>query len=146
MKTTLIITTTLFIVLAFTGCAPCRHYNRLQAAPLIDTRHVTRKPYGSVTQVWRSPSEIPGHYQVIGMLSCEGDIGEEAGILNAMLYRAADLGADGILLGGPRIAAEKTSTPDADDKSTTINVNGWAALTGSGNHRAFRCQVIRLTP
>jgi hypothetical protein len=123
------------------GCEPVRHYNRLQVAAFAGGK-LPRKPYGT-TQVFRSPSDITRPYNIVGMLSCEGSIGEEAGILNAMLYRCADMGADGVLLGGPRVAAEKTSAPDADDKSTVINVNtGWGALIG-GSQRAYRCQLVK---
>ena len=123
------------------GCEPVRHYNRLQAASFAGGT-LPRKPYGTPL-VFRSPSDITQPYTIIGMLSCEGSIGEEAGILNAMLYRCADMGGDGVLLGGQRVAAEKTSAPDTDDKTTAISVNaGWGALLG-GNHRAYRCQIIK---
>jgi hypothetical protein len=107
--------------------------------------HVTRKPYGSVTEVFQQPGDIKRPYKIIAMLSCEGSIGEEAGILNAMLYHAADLGGDGVLLGVPRVAAEKTTAPDPNDATTSVNVSsGWGVLI-NGSHRAYRCQVIRYT-
>jgi hypothetical protein len=123
------------------GCEPVRHYNRLQVAKFAGGK-LARKPYGTPL-VFRSPSEITQPYSIIGMLSCEGSIGEEAGILNAMLYRCADMGGDGVLLGVSRVAAEKTSAPDTDDKTTSVIVNsGWGALLG-GSHRAYRCEVVK---
>lgn len=141
MKTPTIIAV-LVAGLMLTGCEPCRHYNRLQVAAFTGG-HVTRKPYGTVTAVFQRPEDVKRPYKIIAMLSCEGSIGEEAGILNAMLFHAADLGGDGVLLGVPRVAAEKTAAPDANDATTSVNVNaGWGVLI-NGNHRAYRCQVIQ---
>jgi len=128
------------LVLSF-GCEPVRHYNRLQAAAYAG--HYPRKPYGT-PQVFRAPEEIPHPYQLIGMLSCEGSSGEEAGILNAMLYRAADMGGDGILLGGPSVAAE-TVVQDTKTVNMNLRQDAWAGILGNPNsdHRAYRCQVIK---
>jgi len=48
------------------------------------------------------------------MMSCEGSAGEEAGILNAMLYRAADMGGDAIVLNVPQVSAESVSVNKMD--------------------------------
>jgi hypothetical protein len=72
-------------------------------------------------------------------MTCEGSAGDEAGILNAMLYRAADMGADGIVLNVPRVVGE-------DNASGGGKVDvwvGWAALVGNGNERVYRAQAIR---
>ena len=117
------------------GCEPVRHYNRLQVAAYAG--HTTRKPYGSAS-VFQKVEDIKRPYEVIGMLSCEGSVGEEAGILNAMLYRAANMGGDGVLLGVPTASAENLSAGNRIDL-----LSGWAATVGSGNRRAYRAQVIR---
>jgi hypothetical protein len=122
------------------GCEPVRHYDRLQVAAYAGSGKTIRKPYGSVA-VFQKPEDIKRPYEIIGMLSCEGSAGEEAGILNAMLYRAADMGGDGVLLGGPRIGAE-----DLAGNNVTLNLReGWATLMGTGNsdHRAYRSQIVR---
>ena len=65
-------------------------------------------------------------------MTCEGSAGEEAGILNAMLHRAGDLGADGIILNGAK--------PGADGRTDVLA--GWGTLIGNSN-RAYRAQAIR---
>lgn len=92
---------------------------------------------------FNAPQDISRPYEIIGMVSCEGSAGEEAGILNAMLYRCANLGGDGVLLGAPRVSAE-----DVTGNTSNINLNlreGWGTLLGnnsSGNRRAYRAQII----
>ena len=70
-------------------------------------------------------------------MSCEGSAGDEAGILNAMLYRAADMGADGVLLNDvPRVPGEQVG-------GSVSYRYGWAALVGDGDKRAYRAVAIR---
>lgn len=129
--------------LLLSGCsAPCQHYNRLQVASYVGPE-LHRKSYGSVTLVFQRPEDIKRPYHIIGMLSCEGSTGEEAGILNAMLYHAADLAGDGILLGGARVGAEKVEAPDADDHALTVNLRETWAFPLTGNRRAYRAQIIK---
>lgn len=116
------------------ACAPVHHYNRLQVA---EYTKLPRKPYHTV-KVFQTADDVKRQYEVVGMMSCEGSAGEEAGILNAMLYRAADMGADAIILNVPRVGAE-----DVSAVRVNVKVDGWAALTGSGNQRAYRAQAIR---
>ena len=132
--TTCLALTFCFAALWITGCEPVPHYNRLQAAAYV---HEPAKPYGSES-VFQNAEDIKRPYEVIGMLSCEGSAGEEAGIVNAMLYRAADMGGDGVLLGGPQVGSE------ISQNQTNINVKmGWAALVGDGDRRAYCARVIR---
>lgn len=123
-----------FAAFWITGCEPVPHYNRLQVAAYV---HEPAKPRGSEA-VFQNPEDIKQPYEVIGMLSCEGSAGEEAGIVNAMLYHAADMGGDGILLGGPQVGSE------IGQSQTNINIKmGWAALVGDGDRRAYCARVIR---
>ena len=118
-----------------TACEPVPHYNRLQVAPFTK---LSSKPYGSV-KVFRNPQEVTKPYEVVGMLSCEGSAGEEAGIVNAMLYRAADMGGDGIILGGPRSGSNEAG----NNQSVSNKQEDWAAPVGDGDRRAYWAQVIK---
>ncbi|HBZ70135.1 MAG TPA: hypothetical protein DEP35_10540 [Deltaproteobacteria bacterium] len=141
MKRTASATTRLGFVCLLAGaaslhgaCEPVRHYNRLQVASF--EQGLPRRPYGSV-KVFRDASDIGRPYEAIGMMSCEGSAGDEAGILNAMLYRAADMGADGVLLNDvPRIPREQVG-------GSVDFRYGWAALIGNGDQRAYRAEAIR---
>jgi len=70
--------------------------------------------------------------------------GISCGILNAMLYRAADMGADGIVLSPPPNPAEDV-TGSKGEVQVDVRV-GWAALIGSRDQRAYRAQAIRFGP
>jgi hypothetical protein len=94
-------------LLAFVGCAePCPHYNRLEVASYYPV--TSKKPYGTV-KPFHTAQDVGRPYEEIGLMSCEGSASEEAAILNAMLYRAADMGADGILLDTKGMTKEQVS-------------------------------------
>jgi hypothetical protein len=119
------------------GREPVIHYNRLNVASFAG--HVQRfptppqRPYGTV-KVFETPGNVGQPYDLIGMMSCEGELREEAEIVRAMLYRAADMGADGVILGG---AAQPV-------QSGNVNVRvGWAAVLGNGGAHGFRAQAIK---
>lgn len=86
------------------GCGePVTHYNRVQVASLTGqpvevphSKHGKVKPYGSV-KTYFNKAEPLSHYEVISLLSVEGEAGDEARFLTAMQYRAADMGADGLI-------------------------------------------------
>jgi hypothetical protein len=125
------------LLLSLSGCEPCPHYNRLQAAPYYGTAQ--KKPYGTI-RPYHSEGEVGRPFEVIGFMSCDGSSGEEGGILKAMLYRAADMGADGLLLGGPKVGMEDVSTaPGAQRLDVRF---GWMTLVGNDKH-VFRAQAIR---
>jgi hypothetical protein len=125
-------------ILLATGCEPCPHYNRLQIAAFYGATPQTKKSYGTVTP-FQTPADVGRPYEAIGFMSCEGSAGEEGAILKAMLYRAADMGADGIILNPPSIGQETVSGGNQN-----INVKfGWMALIGNGDQRAFRAQAIK---
>jgi hypothetical protein len=121
------------------GCLePCPHYNRLQVATFYGPEKPDKKPYGTVRPFYTA-EEVKQPYEAIGFMSCEGSVAEEGAILKAMLYRAADMGADGILLNPGKISQE-----NANQQSQNINVKwGWMALVGNGSTCAFRAQAIR---
>jgi S1-C subfamily serine protease len=129
----------LFTVAMLVGCEPVAHYNRLQVASFAGpTGTVARKPYGTV-KVFETADDVGRAYEIVGWLSCEGSAAEEAAIINAMLYRAADMGADGVLLNQPKAGAEEVG-------GNNVNIRiGWAALIDNGNRRAYRAQAIRFT-
>jgi len=135
----------IFCAVILCGCAngdkfiePCPHYNRLQVATFYGQDKPDKKPYGTIRPFYTA-EEIKQPYEAIGFMSCEGSVAEEGAILKAMLYRAADMGADAILLNPGKI-----SQNDPNATSQNINVRwGWAAMIGNGDHCAFRAQAIR---
>jgi hypothetical protein len=124
------------VTCAVTACAPVHHYNRLQVAAYIS---LPRKPYHTV-KVFQTPDDVKRPYEIVGMMSCEGSAGEEAGILNAMLYRAADMGGDAIVLNVPQVSAESVSVNKMDLDGRD---NALAVMKGYGGRRAYRAQTIR---
>lgn len=86
------------IVFILVGCESCPHYNRTQVAGPngAPVAAAAKKPYGSV-KLYQDKSEVPGSYDVIAILSVTGDKNEEPKFITAFLYRAADIGADGVI-------------------------------------------------
>jgi len=139
--------------LALISCAePCPHYNRLQVATFYGGQAPIKKPYGSVVPYY-APEDVPGKFKALAFMSCDGNVNEEAAILKAMLYRAADMGADAILLSAKGFAQDEGVNHTANTPYTpngqTMNINvrwGWMSLIGNSNdHCMFRAQAIRLT-
>jgi hypothetical protein len=124
------------------GCEPCPHYNRVRLAAFTGPEKVKaaqRKPYGSV-RPFPTVEEIQKPFEIIGFMSCEASSAEEGAILKAMLYRAADMGADGLLLGGPKVGIESITTPPG---TTHTDVRfGWMTLIGTDRY-VFRGQAVR---
>ena len=89
-------------------------------------------------------AEVKQPFERVGLTSCEGEMSEEAGILNAMLYRAADMGADGLILEG---TAERLGAEDIGPDKAVMTSFGWAALVaGSTDNRAYRATAIKFLP
>ena len=84
----------LAIMSLLVGCEATQHYNRTKVVAL--GTPLPKKPYGTV-RLFQSKEEVPGSYDVIGIMSVEGKAGEEAQFIKAFLYRAADLGADAVI-------------------------------------------------
>lgn len=94
MKPTIILSTILAVAL-LTGCESTPHYNRTKLILLSPA--LPKRPYGSV-KFYQDKSELAGqNYEVIAFMSVSGDQGDEARFIKAFLYRAADVGADGII-------------------------------------------------
>ena len=100
MKKTLIPLVLVTTLLA--GCESTPHYNRTKVVTMGELS--PKKPYGSV-KLYQSKEEVPGSYDVIAIMSVEGKAGEEAQFIKAFLYRAADLGADAVILHRVSLAA-----------------------------------------
>jgi hypothetical protein len=77
------------------GCESTPHYNRTKIVMIGAT--LPKKPYGTV-KLFQSKAEVTGSYDVIALMSVEGNPGEESAFIKAFLYRAADVGADAIIL------------------------------------------------
>jgi len=143
MKTKLLL---LLGVLLLSGCGgePCPHYNRLQVAAFYGTDpRPAKKPYGTVIP-FDTPNDVKRPYRAIGFMSCEGTVGEEGGILKAMLYRAADMGADAIILNASGISQESI-TPNNQKLNVNVTTGLIGEMIGNGNKRAFRAQAIQFT-
>jgi hypothetical protein len=104
------------VVLLLTGCESTPHYNRTKVVTLGTA--FPKKPYGSV-KFYDAKEQVPGAYDVVAIMSVEGKAGEEAQFIKAFLYRAADLGADGLILYRVSMAAG-------------IEGGGWVAGTHGG--------------
>jgi hypothetical protein len=115
------------------GCEPCKHYNRLQVVRYMGA--LPAKPYGTV-RPYQTAQEVGRPFETMGFMSCEAPAADEAAVLKAMLYRAADMGADGVLL-NPTPLSGGTTAADLDSRV------GWAAVIGNGDDRAYRAQAIR---
>jgi hypothetical protein len=94
-----------------------------------------KKPYGTV-RPYQTAKEVGRPFETMGFMSCEAPAADEAAVLKAMLYRAADMGADGVLLNPMPLSGESTT----NDLDTHV---GWAAVIGNGDDRAYRAQAIR---
>jgi hypothetical protein len=77
------------------GCESTPHYNRTKVVTTGQT--FSKKPYGTV-KLYQNKEDVTDPYDVIALMSVEGKAGEEAAFVKAFLYRAADLGADGLIL------------------------------------------------
>jgi len=124
---------------------PCPHYNRLQVATYYGTNAAVKKPYGTVAPYYNE-GEVKQPFERIAFMSCEGHMSEEAAILKAMLYRGADMGADGILLNARGVGQVETM-PNAEGSAAGENINlsirwGWMAHVG-GDTYVYRAQAIR---
>ncbi len=126
----------LILIIFLSGCEPCRNYDRVQVAAY--TGFAKKKPYGTI-KPYQTPEDVGRPYEVIGFMGCEADAGDEAAVLRAMLYHAADMGADGLLLSAPGIAAESLH-----QERMKIDVRfDWLTMIGNGSSRLYRAQAIR---
>ena len=117
----------------FVGCEPVPHYNRVKAAAMAGepvevpvSKQGKVKPYGSV-KLFQNKSEVTQKYKVLALMTVSGDPGDEARFITAFLYRAADMGADGVVLD----PENKTSTA-----STQVNFGWVPSVTTARSYRA----------
>jgi len=148
MKTRTAIKTVVLILASISllsGCGePCPHYNRLQVAAFYGSgTPPTPKPRTAVIP-FDTPADVGRPYRPIGFMSCEGSVGEEGGILKAMLYRAADMGADAIILNPPQISQE---TVELNSQKMNVNVTSGliGEMIGNSDKRAYRADAILFT-
>jgi hypothetical protein len=108
------------------GCEPCPHYNRIRAGSLTGgpIPSLPKKPHGEV-KLYQDKSEVTEKYEVFAIMSLTGDPGDEPRFITAFLYRAADLGADGVIL----------------YRGPAQGVSGWYGSTGVA--AAYRAEAIR---
>ncbi|MGB6499822.1 MAG: hypothetical protein WBG19_00255, partial [Thermoplasmata archaeon] len=62
----------------------------------------------------------------------------------AMLYHAADLGADGIILNASQIGQENIA-PNSQKLNVNVTTGLIGEMIGNGTKRAFRAQAIQFT-
>lgn len=112
------------------GCESTPHYNRTKVVALAEPQ--PKKPYGSV-KLYQSKDAVPGTYEVIAMMSVAGKAGEEAQFIKAFLYRAADLGADGLIL-------ERVSLVAGSQGAWVGDIGGFNTIQDA----VYRGETIRL--
>ena len=76
------------------GCESTPHYNRTHV--LMMGQALPKKPYGSV-RLYEHKQDVTGSYDLMAIMTVEGNAGEEALFMKAFLYRAADIGADAVI-------------------------------------------------
>ena len=80
------------------GDVPMRYAANVQ---VVNYESIVRPPAKTI-QIFDSPSQIKQPYHVIGLLLRPGKSNDEALILKALIWRARQLGADGVILLGGR--------------------------------------------
>jgi hypothetical protein len=139
----------LVALILVTGCAnePVPHYERLKVSSFIGPvpHYPTPAPraFGTV-KVFQKFEDVPQPYEVVGLMGCDGVASEEPDIITAMLYRAADLDADAVVL-NPKMSAMQDQQAD---ESVNVRV-GWAAALELLDHkgrRGFRAAAVKFKP
>lgn len=118
----MILTPFLFTALLLAGCESTPHYNRTQVAQLSPSGQ--KRPLGSA-KLWQTKSDVPGPYEVIAILTVEGDAGEEAAFIKAFLYRCADLGGDGVLMERVKLTAGQVLNGGAWGRTPIAHAGVW---------------------
>jgi hypothetical protein len=116
------------------GCESTPHYNRTKIVVVGTTFY--KKSYGTV-KLFQSKAEVTGSYDVIALMSVEGKAGDEAAFIKAFLYRAADLGADAIILYRGAVI------PGTEGGGWAIGSGGGFGLPGNSIQEAsYRAEAI----
>ena len=118
------------------GCESTPHYNRTKVVTLIPG--LPKKPVGAI-RLYQDKSEVSGSYEIVSILTVEGSAGEEAAFIKAFLYRAADEGADALILYRGTVAA------GVEGGGFIVNHNGGFGIPGKVIQDAvFRGEAIRM--
>ncbi len=140
---TLLISLAVTLILA--GCSTTSDQNPETKPPKADRVQVlmydtTTRPRTTHLDIY--DTKLPERpYKVIALLTCEGAVDQEVVMTKAILYRARQIGADG-LLGTGTITTQKEGTVNVAGtvvKQIAMNVLG---LGGSGARSVFRYRAI----
>jgi hypothetical protein len=136
----------LSLVIAVAGCSTTSDQSRPETKPpkadrvqvlMYDTTPRTKTTHLDVYD--KIPPERP--YKVIALLTCEGAVDQEVVMTTAILYRARQIGADGVL-GAGTITTMKEGTVNVADtvgKQMMMNAMG---LGGNSARSVFRYRAI----
>lgn len=124
----------LFVSVLLAGCESTPHYNRTQVVELLPGG--PKRPHGSA-KLWQAKGEVPGPYEVLAILTVQGDAGEEALFIKAFLHHADDRGADGVLVERVNLAAGQTG-------GFILGKGGGFGSTQVTQSGLYRGEVIRL--
>jgi hypothetical protein len=136
----------LAVALIMAGCSTTPEQCRPEAKPpkadrvqvlTYDTTPRTKTTHLDVYDT--KPPERP--YKVIALLTCEGAVDQEVVMTTAILYRARQIGADGVMSVGT-ITTQKEGTVNVAttvEAQIAMNVVG---LGGSGARSVFRYRAI----
>jgi hypothetical protein len=77
------------------GTTPVRYANTVQVISLDSTQ----RPFSKAIEIFQNPDELHGRaYRKIALLSHEGWPNDETLLVNALIWKAKSLGADGVIL------------------------------------------------
>ena len=125
----------MFILVALiVGCESTPHYNRTKVVSLAPG--YPRTPHGSV-KLYERKEDVPKTYDIIALLSVEGRAGEEAQFIKAFLYRAADLGADGVIF-------YRVSMVAGSEGILGFGNGGGLGIQSTVHNAVYRGEAIRL--
>ena len=101
----------LAVLSLFLGCASATYYGRVKVEVIGAT--AAKKPYGTV-ECFQSKEKVTASYDVIANMSIEGETGDETGVIKAFQDRAAEIGADAVILDRGNDAAGKNAINRAE--------------------------------
>jgi len=138
--------TILTAVLLLAGCEAVPHYDRVKVTNLNGrpdigkVQKADRRPYGSV-KLYQGKEEVTQPYEVLALMSVEGKAGEESDFITAFLFRAADMGADGLILYRVNLTAGSEGGGFILGKS-----GGFGIPVNSTQEAFYRAEAIRMKP
>ena len=81
----------LAVLLLILGCESTPHYDRTKLVTFGPA--FPKKPFSAEHFYWKK-EEVPVPYDVIGLMTLEGNPGDEAAFIKAFLYRAVSAGSE----------------------------------------------------